>query len=53
MSATRDGKMWRCQFYYKDWQGVSRKKNRISVDLKRKQKRSNGSVISCNSNRGI
>ena len=26
MSATRDGKMWRCQFYYKDWQGVSYKK---------------------------
>ena len=23
MSVTRDGKMWRCQFYYKDWQGVS------------------------------
>jgi integrase len=28
MSATRDGKMWRCQFYYKDWQGVSHKKNK-------------------------
>ena len=22
MSATRDGKMWRCQFYYEDWQGI-------------------------------
>lgn len=28
MLATRDGKMWRCQFYYKDWQGVSHKKNK-------------------------
>lgn len=22
MPATRDGKLWRSQFYYKDWQGV-------------------------------
>ena len=22
MPATRDGKTWRCQFYYEDWQGV-------------------------------
>ena len=28
MPATRDGKMWRSQFYYKDWQGVSHKKNK-------------------------
>ena len=27
MPATRDGKLWRSQFYYKDWQGVRRKKN--------------------------
>lgn len=34
MSATRDGKMWRCQFYYKDWQGVSRKKNKRGFKTK-------------------
>lgn len=28
MPVTRDGKMWRSQFYYKDWQGVSHKKNK-------------------------
>ena len=28
MPATRDGKMWRSQFYYKDWQGVRHKKNK-------------------------
>lgn len=28
MPATRDGKMWRSQFCYKDWQGVSHKKNK-------------------------
>ena len=28
MPATRDGKLWRSQFYYKDWQGVRRKKNK-------------------------
>lgn len=28
MPATRDGKMWRSQFYYKDWQGASHKKNK-------------------------
>ena len=26
MPATRDGKLWRSQFYYKDWQGVRHKK---------------------------
>lgn len=51
MSATRDGKMWRCQFYYKDWQGVTHKKTK--GDLRQKQKRNSGSVISCNNNRGI
>ena len=34
MSATRDGKMWRCQFYYKDWKGVSRKKNKRGFKTK-------------------
>ena len=28
MPATRDGKTWRCQFYYEDWQGVRHKKNK-------------------------
>ena len=28
MPATRDGKLWRSQFYYKDWQGVRRKMNK-------------------------
>ena len=34
MAATRDGKMWRCQFYYKDWQGVSHKKNKRGFKTK-------------------
>lgn len=34
MSATRDGKMWRCQFYYKDWQGNSHKKNKRGFKTK-------------------
>lgn len=34
MSATRDGKMWRCQFYYKDWQGISHKKNKRGFKTK-------------------
>lgn len=37
MSATRDGKMWRCQFYYKDWQGVSHKKNKRGFKTKAQQ----------------
>ena len=37
MSATRDGKMWRCQFYYKDWQGVSHKKNKSGFKTKAEQ----------------
>lgn len=28
MPATKDGKLWRCQFYYKDWQGKRHKKNK-------------------------
>ena len=31
MPATRDGKGWRCQFYYKDWQGIRHKKNKSGV----------------------
>lgn len=34
MPATRDGKMWRSQFYYKDWQGVSHKKNKSGFRTK-------------------
>ena len=49
MSATRDGKMWRCQFYYKDWQGVSNKKNKRRF----KKKWNSGIMTSCNSSRGI
>ena len=28
MPAYRDGKKWRCQFYYEDWQGIRHKKNK-------------------------
>lgn len=28
MSVSKDGKFWRCQFYYKDWQGERKKKNK-------------------------
>lgn len=28
MPATKDGKNWRCQFYYEDWKGQRRKKNK-------------------------
>ena len=34
MSATKDGKMWRCQFYYTDWQGTRRKKNKRGFKTK-------------------
>ena len=34
MPATRDGKMWRCQFYYKDWQGIRHKKNKRGFKTK-------------------
>ena len=37
MPATRDGKMWRSQFYYKDWQGVSHKKNKRGLDVYKRQ----------------
>lgn len=37
MPATRDGKLWRSQFYYKDWQGVRRKKNKRGFIQKEKQ----------------
>lgn len=34
MSATRDGKTWRSQFYYEDWQGVRHKKNKRGFKTK-------------------
>ncbi len=34
MPATRDRKLWRSQFYYKDWQGVRRKKNKRGFKTK-------------------
>ena len=34
MPATRDGKGWRCQFYYKDWQGIRHKKNKRGFKTK-------------------
>lgn len=34
MLATRDGKTWRCQFYYEDWQGVRHKKNKRGFKTK-------------------
>ena len=34
MPATRDGKTWRCQFYYDDWQGVRHKKNKRGFKTK-------------------
>lgn len=36
MPATRDGKMWRCQFYYEDWQGIRHKKNKRGFKTKAK-----------------
>ena len=34
MPATRDGKAWRSQFYYEDWQGIRHKKNKRSFKTK-------------------
>ncbi len=45
MSATRDGKMWRCQFYYEDWQGI-RHKEKINEVLRQKERRRRGKEIS-------
>lgn len=51
MPATRDGKTWRCQFYYEDWQGVRHKKNKRG--FKTRQKQRSGSVTSGNSREKI
>ncbi len=68
MPATRDGKLWRSQFYYKDWQGIRRKKNkrgfktrigreyaekRTNEVLKQKEKRMNGKEIFSSNSRRI
>lgn len=34
MPATRDGKTWRSQFYYEDWQGARHKKNKRGFKTK-------------------
>lgn len=34
MPATRDGKLWRSQFYYEDWQGERHKKNKRGFKTK-------------------
>lgn len=34
MTVTKDGKGWRVQFYYKDWQGLSHKKNKRGFKTK-------------------
>ena len=34
MPATRDGKTWRSQFYYEDWQGIRHKKNKRGLKTK-------------------
>ena len=51
MPATRDGKMWRCQFYYEDWQGIRHKKN--NEGLRQKQRQKNGNVTFGNSREKI
>ena len=51
MSATRDGKTWRSQFYYEDWQGIRHKKNKRG--FKTKAEAEEGSVISGNSRERI
>ena len=64
MPATRDGKTWRSQFYYEDWQGVRHKKNKRGFKTKaeaeewernfrQQQKQRSGSVTSGNSREKI
>ena len=47
MPATRDGKLWRSQFYYKDWQGVRRKKNKRGFKTKGEKVKDAIRVITC------
>lgn len=49
MPATRNGKTWRSQFYYEDWQGVRHKRTKEA--LRQKQKQRSGSVTSGNRQR--
>ena len=45
MPATRDGKTWRSQFYYEDWQGVRHKKNKRGFKTKAKQRSGSGTSV--------
>ena len=51
MPATRDGKTWRSQFYYEDWQAYAIR--RTKEVLRKKQKLRNGSVTFGNSRERI
>ena len=51
MPATRDGKTWRSQFYYEDWQGDAIKRTKEA--LRQRQKQRSGSVTSGNSREKI
>ena len=51
MPATRDGKLWRCQFYYEDWQGKRHKKNKRV--LRPREKQTSGKEISVSNSRKI
>ena len=53
MPATRDGKMWRCQFYYKDWQGVRHKKNKRGFKNKSGSRTVGARFPSANSSRNL
>ena len=52
MPATRDGKTWRSQLYYEDWQGVYAIK-RTKEALRQKQKQRSGSGTFVNSGEKI
>ena len=51
MPATRDGKTWRSQFYYEDWQVYAIRRTKEA--LRQKQKQRSGSVTSGNSREKI
>lgn len=42
MPATRDGKTWRSQFYYEDWQGIRHKKNKRGFKTKGEERSGSG-----------
>ena len=51
MPATRDGKLWRSQFYYKDGKEYAEK--RTNEVLRRKEKRMSGKEIFSSNSRRI